>query len=197
MTLARWSPSEFLKLYNPDNQSVFASKYHDRCMVGNAPTLCVMEDAYGYNFTKAWIMLQLIKVNKNVLGSDTKKKMTPEQIEVCAETIMTTYKFLKCTDLMLFFTRFMSGKHGSLYGCVDMIVLTKGLDEYCEWRLEQIARIQKEEDRKRSQWIHEQWDNEKRMTREEWENSFEYQKLRMTMTDDEVRKIDNFTKKLL
>lgn len=176
-------------------QAEYARKYELRCIVGNAPSLNVISDAYGDCLTKAWLMLQIIKLNKNVLGSDTSKKMTPEQIEVTADTILSNYGHLKCTDIMLYFNRFMAGKHGKFYGTVDIVVLTQGLDNYCDWRTERIAEYQKQKDKEKGEQITKEIFSDRTMNRVEWENSFEYQKIKMTMPQDVVDKIENFAKR--
>ena len=197
-TLAKWSPHDFLLAFSPDKQMIYATKYSERCLIGNAPTLAVMSDAYGESLTKAWLMIQLIKLNKNVLGQDPSKKMTPEQLEVAAETIMANYYMLKCTEIMLFFVRFMGGKHGKFYGTVDIPSLCAGLDDFFNWRSTQLGLIYKKKKSEEQKQKTKQWEQElendpihKYLTREEWEDTLEGQELRLSLPEQCVKLIDS------
>lgn len=146
-------------------------------------------------------MIQLISFNIAVLGRDVQKKMSPEQIEIAAETMMVNYGHLKCTDYMLFFIRFQGGKHGKFYGSVDMVTLCQSLDDYCIWRNSQVAEYQKEQDRiKSKQWLDElrnDPDHQKYISYDEWSNSIEGAELKMKLSKEEQSKIENLAQTLL
>lgn len=138
----------FLKLFNPDMQYDYCVDIK-RAYTGKAPTLSVLNDAFGKNITEAWLAIQIRDLSE---FSGCKDKLDIEQIDKLAKVIIASFKHLKVTELMHFFLQFKSGKYGKFYGAVDGLVITEALQEFCRERNETLYNIY-EEKRKREKEI--------------------------------------------
>lgn len=144
------------------------ANYPDRCISGQAPTLHVMEQAYGHETANAWLMLSLEYINKAV---GVQSKMSSEQIEIVAQSLLNNEDFqaLKVTDVMLFVNQFVSGKYGHFYGAVDAQVIGESLYKYIAWRRQRLAQILKQEQQAMQRMQREQWLNDPHnISREEY-----------------------------
>lgn len=117
--------------------------------MGKAPTLSVLNDAFGKNITETWLAIQIRNLSE---FSGVKDKIDTTQIDMLVKVIIATFKFLKVTELMHFFLLFKSGKYGKFYGSVDGLVITEALQDFCRERNETLRRFY-EEERKRKQEI--------------------------------------------
>lgn len=116
--------------------------------MGKAPTLSVVNEAFGKNITETWLAIQIRNLSE---FSGVKDKIDTSQIDALAKVIIATFKFLKVTELMHFFLLFKSGKYGKFYGSVDGLVITEALQDFCRernekiWQYEEAERKRKEE----------------------------------------------------
>lgn len=120
-----------------------------RVYTGKAPTLNVLNEAFGKNITETWLAIQIRNLSE---FSGVKDKLDTAQIDMLAKTIIATFHFLKVTELMHFFLLFKSGKYGKFYGAVDGIVITEALQDFCRERNEKLYQYEQEE-RKRQEEI--------------------------------------------
>lgn len=120
-----------------------------RVYMGKAPTLSVLNEAFGKNITETWLAIQIRNLSE---FSGVKDKLDTAQIDMLAKTIIATFHYLKVTELMHFFLLFKSGKYGKFYGAVDGIVITEALQDFCRERNETLYKIY-EEERKREKEI--------------------------------------------
>lgn len=134
----------FLRLFNPDMQYDYCVNIK-RVYTGKAPTLRVLNDAFGKNVTEAWLAIQIRDLSE---FSGCKDKLDIEQIDKLAKVIIASFKHLTVTELMHFFLQFKSGKYGKFYGAVDGLVITEALQDFCRERNEILHSIY-EEERKR------------------------------------------------
>lgn len=93
----------------------------------NIPTLGMMSRAYGIGNASVFVLAHLQFVNMYV---GAKEKLQPFQIETLARTIVSEYGFLNVAELCFFFGMFRLGKFGQLYGSVDPLKITSGLNQY-------------------------------------------------------------------
>lgn len=113
----------------PDTQIAFANN-QENAVMGNYPTLNDINTAYGNGFAVEWLLPQI-----NNLSTHTgAKNLTQEQQYDLARIIATEYKFLKVTEMLLFFYRFKTGRYGRFYGSVDPMVITCALREFLQER---------------------------------------------------------------
>lgn len=139
---------KFLKMFNPDMQYSYCRDLQ-RVYTGKAPTLSVLDEAFGKNITETWLAIQIRNLSE---FSGVKDKLDTAQIDMLAKTIIATFHYLKVTELMHFFLLFKSGKYGKFYGAVDCIVITEALQDFCRERNEKLYQYE-EEERKRKEAI--------------------------------------------
>lgn len=137
----------FLKLFNPDMQYDYCADLK-RCYMGKAPTLSVLNDAFGKNITETWLAIQLRNLSE---FSGVKDKLDTAQIDMLAKTIIATFNYVKVTELMHFFLLFKSGKYGKFYGAVDGIVITEALQDFCRERNEKLYRFYEAEKKRKDE----------------------------------------------
>lgn len=130
-------------MFNPERQYIYCL-YKDRCFCGSAPTLSVVSKCYGSNVSELFVSAQ-IKDLMEYTGN--KGKLTIHQIDALSKVIVSTFYYLKVTELMYFFFLFKSGRFGSFYGSVDTIVITQSIREFLKIRNDEIESIE----RKRNQ----------------------------------------------
>ena len=120
------SREKFEMTFAPNKQQVYCV-HPERCYFGNAPTLQTIALAYGENAPTAWMVIQLSELAE-FCGS--KDKLDTHQLDECAKIIASSVRFLKITELMLFFYRFKLGLYGKFYGAVDPLTITSALLEF-------------------------------------------------------------------
>lgn len=138
----------FLALFNPDMQYDYCTNLQ-RCYMGKAPTLTVVNEAFGKNITETWLAIQIQNLSE---FSGVRDKIDTTQIDMLAKVIIATFSYLKVTELMHFFLLFKSGKFGKFYGAVDGLVITEALQDFCRERNDKIFQFEQEE-RKRKEEI--------------------------------------------
>lgn len=106
-----------------------------RCINGTAPTLANLRVEYGEKLAESWLEIQLQDLSE---FSGCKDKLSIEQIEQTARVINVEFYYLKVTELMLFFFRFKAGKYGRFYGAVDGLVITTALQDFLQYRAQEI-----------------------------------------------------------
>lgn len=142
------SSENFLTLFNPDKQYDYCMDLQ-RCYLGKAPTLGVLNEAFGKNITETWLAIQIQNLSE---FSGVKGKIEIPQTDMLVKVIIAAFYYLKVTELMHFFLLFKSGRYGKFFGVVDGLVITEALQVFCRERNERIHQI-KEEERKRKEAI--------------------------------------------
>lgn len=132
---------KFAETFNPDLQITCAANI-ERTFVGNAPSIASLRSAYPSEQVRVWILAQLENIN---IYAGTKNKMTPDQMMMLSDIIMTEYFYLKASELLLFFFQFKSGKFGELYGSVDPLRVSSALIEFVAYRRDMIFRIEQKQ----------------------------------------------------
>ena len=130
----------FLQKVNPQTQVAFAVKQRQAIM-GDYPTLIDICHAYGKTFSEQWLYPQIADL---ALFTGA-KNLTKKQMRGLASVIAVEYRYLKVTELMIFFYRFKTGRYGRFYGSVDPMVITCALREFMKERNSLIDIYEREE----------------------------------------------------
>lgn len=112
-----------MEVMKPDKQMGYGVA-PERAIMCDAPTMTVLEEAYGKNAAAVWLVEQLTDL---ALYAGVKDKMDTRQYEQLATIIVNEFGYLKATELMLFFYRYKSGNYGKFYGSVDPITIMTAL----------------------------------------------------------------------
>jgi hypothetical protein len=137
----------FIKTFSPDKQYIYCL-HKDRCFSGCAPTLAVVSQCYGFEVAKVFVSGQVKDLMEytGCIG-----KMSINQIDAVSKVIVTTYYFLKVTELMYFFFQFKGGRYGTFYGNVDAIKITEALRSFLTFRNETLDAIERMENQLRKE----------------------------------------------
>lgn len=120
---------QFIQRVNPKTQASFAQK-KEKAITGDYPTLMDINNAYGKTFAKQWLYPQIADLSM-FTGA---KNLNKEQQESLASIIAAEYRYLKVTELLLFFYFFKTGRYGRFYGSVDPMVITCALRDFIKER---------------------------------------------------------------
>ncbi len=124
------SIADFMKANNPSVQLQIC-KDTDTCFFGDAPTLSILDHAYGKNSAEAWLVPQLTELS---LCCGLKEDASKEQLRFIAVVIATDFHWLKTSELMLFFFRFKAGYYERFYGRFDPQTILLSLKEFVQDR---------------------------------------------------------------
>lgn len=108
---------------NPSLQTRYGS-LTARAFNNGAPTLNVLDAAYGEGAGAKWLMPQLFAIGE---FAGVREKMDEVQTLELARVIRVKYGFLSVTELMYFFCNLKAGRYGRFYGTVDPMVITEAL----------------------------------------------------------------------
>lgn len=120
------SRQQFLDTFHIDKQMKYTVNA-DRCYFGTAPTMGMVNEAYGNKTAQEWLTAQLADLSE---FSGARDKITARQIKQLADIIADDYHWLKVTEIMLFFRKFKRGEYGKFYGAVDPLTITTALREF-------------------------------------------------------------------
>ena len=120
---------QFLQRVNPQTQASFALK-PQKAVMGDYPTLTDICLSYGKTFAEQWLYPQITDLSV-FTGA---KNLDKEQVRSLASVIAAEYRYLKVTELLLFFHRFKAGHYGRFYGSVDPMVITCALRDFIKER---------------------------------------------------------------
>lgn len=132
-----------MTVFNPKNCLKHSGKLKtiSDAINSKAPTIALLKKEAGTKFTNSLIMIWLVYLNKLL---DLKNPMNEEQIELCAESILSEFYMLKMSDLTFVFKEIVSGKHGKFYerlAISDILnIFTNYFDERCKVAEEETIR---------------------------------------------------------
>ncbi len=153
---------QFMMTFHVDKQTEL-TRNEERCYFGTAPTMGMVNTAYGKKTAQEWLTAQLADLSE---FSGARDKITGRQIKQLADIIATDYHWLKISEIMLFFRKFKRGEYGKFYGAVDPLTITQGIQEFLRDRSEAWAkRDQKEMEARQAE---EQARRATAITREQW-----------------------------
>lgn len=135
------NPSRMMQVYSPSAQGMICSD-RKRCMIGSAPTIEAVEVGFGGNVAHLWIVQQIIDLSEYC---GVKEKIGTRTADMLASMILSEYKHVKLTELMLFFHDFKLAKIADrkgdvigFYGTADPAVIAKALRQFEKKRMEEI-----------------------------------------------------------
>lgn len=127
--------TKLLTEFNPDTQVIYC-RDKEKCFFGKAPSIGLVENAYGRKTATSWLEIQLNNLSE---FAGCKGKLSPAQIAETAAMILDGYPHYKLTEFMLFFQRFKRCEYGKFYGAVDPMVILQALATFDEERRKVIA----------------------------------------------------------
>ena len=130
----------FIQKVNPKTQVSFAAN-PQKAVMGDYPTLTDICIAYGKTFAEQWLYPQITDLTI-FTGA---RNLNKEQVRELASVIAIEYRYLKVTELLIFFYRFKTGHYGRFYGSVDPMVITCALREFVKERNEFIDTFEREQ----------------------------------------------------
>lgn len=136
--------------FNPDTQVIYC-RDKDKCYFGKAPSIGLVEGAYGHKTAMSWMEIQLYNLSE---FAGCKEKLTPAQIAETAAMILDGYPYYKLTEFMLFFQRFKRCEYGKFYGAVDPMIILQALATFNDQRaraIEDRRRAEQEEQKKQEE----------------------------------------------
>ena len=137
----------FISTFTPEKQYVYCL-HQDRCFSGSAPTLSVVSKCYGFNVAKSFVSGQI----KDLMEyTGCRDKMSIRQIDAASNVIVSSYFYLKVTELMFFFFQFKAGRYGTFYGQVDAIKITEALRSFLKFRNETLDAIERKNTQERKE----------------------------------------------
>lgn len=140
----------FLQVMNPAVQR-YAARNPERCFLGEAPSLALINHTYGSNTATMWLIAQLVDL---VAFTNSRQLLNDQQVAMVSEMIAQEYGNLKCSELMLFFHWFKLGKYGHFYGSVDPMLITTAINKFMHDRNEVLYRCEiQQQQLQREQWI--------------------------------------------
>lgn len=136
-----------------------------RSLTGNAPTIMQLLHTYDYPEIQVWMIAQINDLNEY---AGVKTKMSLDQMKELAKVLIVKCKFLKASEILLFFHMLKGGDFGSFYGTVDPQRVGEHMNEFLKWRrmeLDKIHSIQKQIEHEQK---HKMW-RKNAISREEYE----------------------------
>lgn len=143
---------------NPQTQAAFAVK-QQQAVMGDYPTLTDICMTYGKTFAEQWLYPQIADLAM-FTGA---KNLTKEQMRGLASVIAVEYRYLKVTELLLFFHRFKTGRYGRFYGSVDPMVITCAIRDFIKERNIFIDQYEREQNN-----LQRELNKQGAITREQW-----------------------------
>lgn len=128
---------EFILAYAPIHAYSYAMR-EEQCHVGQAPSIREATAEFGCE-TVLNVIDALVRDFVNY--ACPARQFTPEQRKQLAYCILTTYRRLKITELILFFVKAKSGKFGKFYNAVEPLDITTKLAQWEEKCFAERARL--------------------------------------------------------
>lgn len=141
----------FSRVFDPKQQEYCAKNEILAVTNKTAPSLTVIQNAYGDTAVLIWLCKQLADFNE---FCGKREKMDEWQIEQLAKGIILYFGYLKASEIMLFLYQYKMGQWGPLYGVIDpQELMTVLRDKFMPWR----AKILNEEKNEQFWQERDQW----------------------------------------
>lgn len=116
-----------LSLFSPEKQCEIC-KTAINAVSYDSLTLKEISDLYGSKTARLTIIPHIADF---VMFTNSKDVMGEQSIIQCADVIVTSYGYLKVTEIMLFFFKYKSGDLGNVYGSISPLDITTSLKKFC------------------------------------------------------------------
>ena len=125
------SLTTFSQAMNPDVQRFYGRLPLSDCIQRSAPTLRQLDQLYGPNSGRVWIVPQLTRIAE--FCGQTARWSTLQMQELTA-IILQQFGQLTVCELSWFFQHFKGGRYERFYGTPDPMVLTRSLRSFLSER---------------------------------------------------------------
>lgn len=139
------SRDDLMRAFHIGEQTLHAS-HALRCIMGKAPRLEAVNEAYGNGTAEEWLMIQMVDLCEFVGARD---KLSPFQVKSFCRLFIKEYGWLKLTDVELFMHRLKTGEYGCFYGSVDPQQVMQRVPEFLRDRNLILDDYYQEEERRR------------------------------------------------
>ena len=106
----------------------------ERAIMGAAPSLFAVNDAFGQSTAQSWLRAQLIELAEFAGASG---KLSDQQLVLLARQMYADHKHWPVTVFMLFFARLKSGCYGKFFGNVDPMMIAESFHKFEEYKQDQ------------------------------------------------------------
>ena len=127
----------FALRFNPSMQTTCAANI-EKVLMGKAPKLRELKEAYSIEHLQVWIMAQIENLNDYV---GVKSKMDIYQMRDLAAIILNKCNYLNASEVLIFFYKLKAGEFGSFYGVIDPQKVGEFLNDFFDWRREALYRV--------------------------------------------------------
>ena len=125
----------FFSIFSPQRQLLICQD-PTYCFFGPSPTLTEVDIMYG-SFTSAKWLIPLIADAS--LSCGLKEDVTKDQLQFTEMAIFSRYRWLKASELMLFFFNFKAGFYERFYSCFDTQTVIRSVKTFIDERALAIA----------------------------------------------------------
>lgn len=134
---------ELLERFSPSVQGKCYA-WPERCVSGNAPTLGAVGRDYGEQVALDWLTIELNDY-QNFVGVKEEGKASLDVVRELSRMVFRRYRYLKLSELLLFFQRLKYGDYGEMYGYVDAVRVLRALRSFMTDRNAIVERLEQEE----------------------------------------------------
>ncbi len=127
--------------FSPDRGAQFA-QFPERCIMGDCPTLSEMARMYSQKKAASWLEIQLRDAGE---FSGAREKLRIPQLMESAKVILSSFYFLKLSEVMLFFFQLKGGRYGKFYGSVDPMMICEAMRSFIQYRGGVIEKAEQEQ----------------------------------------------------
>ena len=143
----------FALAFNPSVQ-LKCAMHVERALTGNVPTIRQLLYTYQMEHLQVWLMAHLEDLNEY---TGVQHKMSTPQMKELANIIIARSKYLKASEILLFFHKLKAGDFGGFFGSVDPQKVGEYLNAFKQWRCEELSKVhnkkrQEELERNRREW---------------------------------------------
>lgn len=114
--LTKWKdPSDIERVFSPTNWA-YVAQNPEKAYFSNCPTIKKYDEVYGEGNAEMWIYAQVLAL----FGSSScKDEGVAQGIGIFAQTFASSVQIYKLSELMLFFSRYKSGRYDNSFSQFD------------------------------------------------------------------------------
>ena len=120
----------FFSIFSPQRQ-MFICQDPTYCFFGPSPTLTEIDIMYGLLTSAKWLIPLIADAS---LSCGLKEDVTGDQLQFTAMAIFSRYRWLKASEVMLFFFNFKAGFYERFYSYFDTQTIIRSIKTFIEER---------------------------------------------------------------
>ena len=125
----------FFRIFSPQRQ-LFICQDPAYCYFGPSPTLTEVDIMYGPFTSAKWLVPLIADAS---LSCGLKEDVTGDQLQFTAMAVFSRYRWLKASEVMLFFFNFKAGFYERFYSYFDTQTIIRSIKTFIEERTLVIA----------------------------------------------------------